>query len=671
VALLPAIFDKPHAKLQGKLVVTNDPMMAVRLQIRHLKSNVALLPIVATYDNGTYIRTDRKVWNTVPQARITFWSPRPNLEIISQAHEAKARFADYHLPLPELESQWGIMRHHLPHEWISVVDKHSRKWEVALRRMMAGMNETEIEELILSLELTGPDLRDFIEKSREPLRSVLTNIYTSRSRARQVRYDKHVVTEEAQGWTVNGAQISSAIVRIEQLLQARSGRSYYRGVILFAGKEIPFTERTELVKAGILRWARDYLEMAGHPGMTYVTAWDKKAINVALSFHTPQVVTGVDAVGWDPDRNQFNFPKFAVRIGGEVLNDYACLFNDKNVPGRDLDPPAVMSKKESRRLSERDEETAVFWGMAGCIAANVLAPAIHCNTNGLVLDGPGAQSIGNAAAAALGCPEHGSTEYHMSNPKRLSRLGDQIGQHHWPYTLRLSKTPDLGSIESWLSGEAARQSILSMPWGAARALGIRGWTVLRCERKLGSMQIPTHSAARVLPSYLADLCTRQLFIDNLSESHVENVIRDMANWFGDQCEGDSLAVLDALPMLELPETYPVHRHFLDVVFRFIHSGRVGLERKDFEDEPDGSSVVCDASEPAVWIPEDSVVDQMEKMASVPPNILSIKRSLDAAGGLIGQRTYHDKRGWLVDEAWWTREHAEWKTRTAQIGGPIL
>lgn len=672
VAMMPAIFDKPNPKLRGMLIVTNDPLMATRLQLRHLKSNVSLLPMVVTYDNGLNISTDKRLWDWVPQERVTFWSPRPNLEIIAQAHEAKANFANYHLPLAEINASWGIMRHHLPHEWISVVDGHSNPWETALRRMMEDMNENEVEELILSLDLTGPALREFTENSMEPLRGVLCNIYTSKARARQVRYDKHIVTEEANGWIVKGVQISSAVVRIEQLLQARSGRNYYRGVILFNEHEIPFTERTETVKTGILQWARDYLEMAGYPGMTYVTSWDKKAINVALSFHMPQVVTGVDAVGWDVDRSQFNFPKFAIKIGGEVLNDYACLFNDKHVPGRLLDPPATLSKKEVQQLSNRDEETAVIWGTIGCVAANVLAPAIHCNTAGLIFDGSGAQTIGNATAAALGCPEHGATDYTISNCKRINRLVNQIGQHHWPYLLRTSRVVELGPIETWLSSETARQSILNLPWAAARIMGIRGWNILRCERKLGATQVRAAVIGRVLPAYLADLCERQLFIDNLSESHVENVIRDMSHWFSDHCNGDSLTVLDSLQLLELPDTYPAYKHFMDAVFRFINDGRIALVRRNFVNLPDGESIVCDVSgEPVVWLPEDRVVDTIEKLASVPPSIMSVKRSLNAAGGLIGQRTYNDKRGWLVDETWWTKEHAEWKARTALIGGPIL
>jgi len=672
VGMLPSVFAKPNPKLGNTLVVTNDVLTAVRLQIRHLKSHAALLPIVCTYDNGLNIRTSDKIWSLTSRDKITFWSPRPDMQIISDACQAKARFADYDVPLTEMRGDWGVLRHHPPHEWLHIVNNHSKRWDVALRRLLTGMSEHETEEIILNLELTGPGLRDFISGSKDQLREMLNNIYTARSRARQVRYDKLTVTEEADGWHVQGAHISSASIRIEQLLQARSGRNYYRGVILFNGEEVAFTERTDSVKHNMLKWARDYLEMAGHPGMTYVNAWDTRAINIALQFHTPQVVTGVDAVGWDVDRSQFNFPKFAIKVGGEVLSDYACLFTDKGVPGRSLDPPAALSKKEIRTLGERDEETAIFWATVGCVASNVLAPAIHCDTVGLILDGAGAQTIGAAAAAALGCPEYGSTEYHMANPRRLSRLGDQVGQHHWPYILRLGKSPDLSAIESWLAADEARQAIISLPWAAARAMGIRGWNVLRYERKLGSMQLMTAAARRVLPAYLADLCSRQLFIDNVSANHTENVLRDVAGWFTEQCGGDGQAVLDSLTLLELPGKYPAYQHFLDVVFRFIHDGRIQLVRKTFENEPDGESVVYHVeNEAVVWIPEDRVVDTMEKLASVPPTILAIKRDLDAAGGLIGQRTYGDKRGWLVDEAWWTREHATWKTRTAKIGGPIL
>lgn len=667
VAMLSAIFGKPHPVLANNLLVFDDPLLALRLQLRHLRSNAGLLPLVAVYDNHDNMRTRSPIWGLTARDRITFWSQHGATHVIKHAHEARARVSTYTMTSTELQSPAGVLPHHQPHEWLYLIQRAARRWDSAMRLLMHGLSEHEIEELVLDVGLTGPDLREFTEASGEPLRTTLLNIHTARSRARQVRYAQHVVTEEADGWYVRGCRISSAIVRIEQLLQTRAGRNYYRGVILFNGHTVPFTERTDQIKSNLLRWASNYLDMAGHAGMTFVNAWDAKAINIALLFHTPQVITGVDAVGWDPARSQFNFPKFAIQIGGNVLHDYACLFTDKYIPGRELEPPASLSKREIQQLSEMNDETAICWGTAACVAANILAPAVHFDTRGLVLDGAGAQALGAAVATALGCPNYDHIEP-MGAARKIARLGDQIGQHHWPFVLRLGRMPDLTDIESWLASDTARQAILNVSWGAARELGIRGWNVLRQERKLGSLQLAPATLARVLPGYLLNLCRRQLFIDNRTGDYTEDVLRDVAEWFDGQCGGNGAAVLRALTILETPVNCPAYRHFMDVVFRFITEGVLRLVRKDFDNEIDGNHVVCTTGDsPTVWVPEKPVVDELERRASVPPTILAVERSLREAGGLISQCTYGDKRGWLVSEPWWSSEYLLWRNKAEQMG----
>lgn len=671
IGMLPAVFARQHEALGNTLTVTNDPKTALRLQLRHMKSTQTLLPLVLTYTNHSAIITNTRTLKWIPKQKVVFWSPRIDMSMMKQAYRAKAKFSLYELPESEIDGRTTHMRHHAPHEWLHIINGRSKWWYSSLRLLMQTMDENEIDQTITNLEINGPDLRAFMAGCSPELREKLEGIEKARTIARQVQYDDKTITEEPDGWYVNGSCISSAIIRIEQMLQAKD-TNYYRGFIRFNGVDVPFTEQTDTLRHRLLRWANSYLEINGHAGMTYVTSWDTKAINVALLFCKPQVVTGVDSIGWDASRSQFNFPRFSLRIGGEILEDYACLFNDPKLPARELHPPMSLSRKEIQTLGEHNEETALLWGTAAAIAANVIAPAIHSDKQGLILNGAGALTIGRAAMAGLGCPIYPDQEYQTNSRKMIARYQQQTERHGWPFFLDLGANPHLTCIEDWLVGSNVRQAIVPLPWGSARIMGIRGWNILRCERKLGSMQTPQRTVSRILPGYLHHLCSNHLFVNNVSESHVENVVRDMANWFTIQCGGNGLAVLDALHYFELPETFPAYLHFMDVVFRFIHDGKLTLERRNFENEHDGESVVYEVdNEPAVWIPEAKVVDLLEKLCFATPAVLAITRSLEAAGSLVGQRTYQDKRGWLVAEAWWTKQHIEWKKRTAQIGGPTL
>lgn len=667
LGMLPALQQPRHPALGRDVVVTDDALLAMKLQVRNAKSSGQLLPIVATWHNPGYTSTSLRMWDWISTDRLVFWSPEPSLNLINHARAVNARVSLYQIP--ERIFTDNRLHEYAPHEWLGMINRQAKPWSMALRELLSKMDETEIEEAVLNLDITGPVLREFIAQTDGELAETLQNIYASQSRIRQVRFGRYTVMEEADGWRTTDEQISSCIVRIEQLLKARSGRNYYRGVILFRGAEVPFTEKTETIKNGLLEWAQGYLENAGYAGMHYLNAWSKRALNLAMMFHTPQAVTGVDVVGWDVDRSQFNFPDFAIRVGGEVLDDYACLYTDQMVPGRNLSPPAPLTRKEVKLLSERNEETSIFWAVTAHVLANVLAPAMHCKTRGLVLDGPGAQSLGTASAIQLGCAEYGDLLTSRAEPaRRASQIQSLVGQHNWPYILSLPKHPDLAGVESWLLHDSANNSILSLSPAAARVLGIRGWNVIRQERKLGTIHAIASAARHVLPAYLAELCSRRLYINHSTNSHTENVLRDLAHWFGERYDGDQLAVLDGADLFDLGETTPPYVHFLDAVFQFIATKRLGHNRKGFETNPGQDVVYEDGDNPVVWIPEQRVVQRIEEEASLTPNLIAVTQSLEDAGGLVSRCSYADKPGWLIADSWWSQERAKWQSRKRTFGG---
>ncbi len=82
-------------------------------------------------------------------------------------------------------------------------------------------------------------------------------------------------------------------------------------------------------------------------------------------------------MGWDQLNRQFNFPQFAIRPGGEITTDFSCLFDNDMLPARDLPPPGMFPRKHIDDLSERNDETQIFWATAACVAANIVTGAVN------------------------------------------------------------------------------------------------------------------------------------------------------------------------------------------------------------------------------------------------------------------------------------------------------
>ena len=77
---------------------------------------------------------------------------------------------------------------------------------------------------------------------------------------------------------------------------------------------------------------------------------------------------------------------------------------------------------------------SIIWAVAGCIIHNLVAAAMHYPACGILLDGPGAEITGAAAAKALGCLQLDLRQRDRRETV-LERINRTCVRHDWPAVL--------------------------------------------------------------------------------------------------------------------------------------------------------------------------------------------------------------------------------------------
>ena len=671
VALLPVVSLPPHPVLHDNLIVFDDPVLATRIQLRHLRSDDTPLPLVSIYRHAKLTRTSGRIWHWL-RRRTIFWAPKePTFALhhacSSRSFYSRAKAGDGVLGA----TGHGVLcsKNLRPLDWMVRITKLTKGWNLALADRLAKLNDQEAVNWLLSLQLTGQECQTFIAGCDTLLQTRLQRLYSSKSVLRQVRIGSVDVLETNGGWYTKQTCISSAIIRIEQILQASDGEQYYRGEILYQDQTIPFTDKLSNMQPRLLGWANRWLEKLGYPGMRFSVDWNKRGMQIAMALHAPHVLPCGDQYGWNQHQHQFNFGGFSLPLTGDVPQNSYVPLPRLACSEPQLDTPAKLSPFEVKQLSKRSHEQSLFWAIVAYLTSNLIAPAVHRSHGGLLLDGDGAQQLGRDLLLSVQCPEW-RRMLCQNQPVIDKEVQAYVTRYpHWPFLVHTNKP--CHELDDWLNGHRTHCPVASLSYAACRALGTRGWAVLRCDRKIGPLQPDLQQTARrCVSAYLHDLCSRRLELSHTTCHFVTDVLTDVSRWFREHYSGDVRGLYGAFDMLELPGQFPIYRHFLDLVFRFADTGHLQWRRAKFVEGHDMAVATYDETRNVVWLPERAIIKAWEQSAKLLPTIAAIDDSLEAAGALVDRRLFTDDSGWTVQADWFSREHAAWQARTRKIGGNI-
>lgn len=650
LGMLHALFQQKHPQLENTKFIVTDPTIALYLQGRQTRESSKMLPLACTYEDQKVIT--QSVWEWLRPQDTVFWGPCL-IKTIKQAMRANGKVSVSHNYTTDYILK-NVSRYSAL-EWLRRFKQTAVHWSRALQDMLHEETDLRIEEIMTGLGLQGRELHEFIASCDDSLQDRLKYMGKRSGLANKIRFETKWVIERDSGWYLERTNecISDAVFRVQQIISSQSGSTYYQGEIQFRGKSYPFTEKTDIIdKEGALKWMHQYLRDTLKVGATtYYPSWNGKSVQLSLAMHPPTTTQRETRIGWVPDRMVFQLPAFSLSQSGVTAENITNLFPIKELPGVQLPMPGMIPKAYVRNLSDVNPETQIVWAVVGCVLANIIAPAVNRNQLPIILSGRDAQEIGRSAAQRLGCP--------MTTCMVVQTICEKLMEHRdihdWPWIIKNKKWHD----------EFNKQNVVcSLNYVTARILNIRGKTNMVASNQLiGSLQLTAEALPYVLVNYLAYLVQRKLFLPESADQFVNNILLDLAEWFG-EIGGNKAAIRNAMRVLRAPSEKSATNSFFDIVFYLYQKGKLNFEQAGFtEDFKQVDILATETNEgKMIWIAKDRFSVAARKVSGLSPDILLITAALQKTNALHKEFVIHNRKGWLIAERTWNKKIQLWRKK---------
>ena len=188
----------------------DDPLVALRLQMRHFEQSTRPLPVAVWYDsdarplgqrNGQRLRT-MNAWAMMGTRKLVFWSPRLDAAAIRQAAHVDGLISTVGPRNPKEESLKDFVWKYSPRDLLRHIQKSARPWHEVLAEQMATMTDWDVEQLFLRLQTDGEDREDILRRCGQTVRQRVARIFADRQAERTIVLDGRRISERRDGWYV-------------------------------------------------------------------------------------------------------------------------------------------------------------------------------------------------------------------------------------------------------------------------------------------------------------------------------------------------------------------------------------------------------------------------------------------------------------------------------------
>jgi hypothetical protein len=612
-----------HPEYKNTTFVLDDPVRALRLQMKHLRQSNTPLPICGSYSDGKII--NRKIWDTVFPRNFIFWGRTLTADLIQQARRANGRIAVSKM-LARLVSHPA---ERTPIQWLARMERTAKPWQQVLEAEIADASLPVAESLLLRLQLSAEDLKDFATHCSLAVREKLEELFDAAGYAfKTVTIDGFTITESEEGWVRdNGTVVSDTILRIEQIVQHPVNNcAYYKGYIERKGQRIEFTDKAELIETHAAKWLRGKLIPAGLGRPNIPGRWVHSIITIAQLFHEPENVIGVDSLGWVPEQQAFVLPHFAIRRDGEIISEAIARVVTDNAPGVALRKPQTINAKQVEQLTGVADYMDVFWATTACVAANIIAPALNQPTTGIALLGTGAETMGRATARVHGCVD--LTLGNLTLGLAVERLHKATQAHNWPFVIKKYERGDRRIAKAWLSDYEAKNCVIPVTWFQAQAIMLNGgWTVIEGHHPETSFSSALSPGQYVMPAFLQHLCRKRLDIPR-EQGIVRGVLFELAYWFKGMGGRDIRSAGKLIHVADNPiQEVRAGDYFLNIVFQLIDDAKLTTVRAGFNDEGKGSQIV--QHNDVMYIPQKTTLEFSAKRGTPGLDVNVLAQEFDS------------------------------------------
>jgi len=635
--------------------VFNSPVIAARVQARHLLDHELPLPLVSTY--STRITTMHgahrwlsayTTWASQPGFRYVCWNPTFSANIISMA----ARLDGYVLFCPRSTNMQRVPSR----GWLQYIHRHAMPWQQALEQKLLPLSQPQRINIVKQLDIPHAIFKDLICTRRRGLREALEAAEECRNIVNVAYAGQIKIVENNAGWQyASGQHVSNTIIHIEHLVQRsdQPDECYYQGKLIQGKQSIPFVEPVEAMEQNGAKIITRRLSAAGMQPLIANVAYKKKLIDIALQMRPPETIVSAGSFGWNPQLARFVFPQYELHIGGKVQL-HKSILADQESPCLSFMPPA--SPPRFGTLLHDSPANMIFWAVAACVGANVIGRPLNQRPAGIGLIGLGATNIGQYIAKLFGCNAYSVPNKPQRSFNAAAAIQTAVKTHNWPVWLSVHNKVDKRAIRTWCGFLGDKDVLLPVDRYAADAMAIQSpWRFVTYTPELNIPPEMPIDGDKIFVHWLHDVVSRKLRTDTSETIFSLRILCDMARWV-ERNGGNSHIVYAAADILDDVGNAPVHQadRFVAMLYRFIVDGQLGIQQDGYNDKTVKLSLYRLARKEVsgIFIPRAVVNALLAKNLLPPVDAPHITLMLADANALDREYRYNDQMGWLVIESWW-------------------
>jgi hypothetical protein len=209
-----------------------------------------------------------------------------------------------------------------------------------------------------------------------------------------------------------------------------------------------------------------------------------------------------------------------------------------------------------------------------------------------------------------------------------------------------------------LNGDYQHNIVMDMPeLQALAASTIGAWRIIRESVAIAPGPEVATVGPTILPVWLQRVCRRKLKLPD-NDTYVHAVVEDMADMMSAHGNADVVRAGGAL--IDDGSYYDEKRaaQLVRLAYTFIEDGRLRFVHESEAHKWQVPLLVLTGGgeqAPAVFLGQETWNTVLAYRKLVLPDPGKMTDTLQIANALDGETTYNGEKGWLINEAWWSRQ----------------
>lgn len=437
------------------VVVTSMLRNMGQLQMRHFSSNKNPLPLLSWKPPS--LTTRQKQWTILEGRKIVIWEREPTAIVLHQALMCNANLTFIGPTTKRTTSEvkgsrWRAWISHDPaiDIWRRIV-RSSRPYEQALRNWARNATPNQKVKLLQDAEQydehTALLVRSVVSQKLSVQVGRTVRVGTHPTRPKGAGNQTTIIERDGKWYSHSGNIRFPGIVRVTHVVARPSGEKDYVGYLKVDDKKIPF--QVPIAKA-TMAWLKNHAIEYGEylQEDKYVNIFRNhksqkfNPFEAAIRFELPEVVNGLDRVGWDGGGFQL--------IGARLVNGVFRQNPEFKLP---TDAPGPkqhfcrMRQEVRAALTRTGVEMTITWAMAIAMCAQVTAPAVELHPFGIWIHRKGYDPFLQALFNRFGIFKGPYTGWKHRWPRRLDKWHQAVARDDSGFFVtRFGSKPDIPEL---------------------------------------------------------------------------------------------------------------------------------------------------------------------------------------------------------------------------------